>query len=99
MEVSVIYREQEYRYVEFCGRMTWVDASQIAVPVMLHTVLREHAIASGINSSVFVSTPDEIEANKVAVKEQKIKEKKVSKISKNKKKNLLGGFNPFKKGV
>ena len=98
MEVSVVYREKEYSYVKVGSAMTWVDDSQAIVPVMLHSILREQAISSGISSSVFLSdipTPDEIKEEK----EQKIKEKKISKVSKSKKSKLLSGFNPFQKGV
>lgn len=94
MEVSVLYKEKKYSYIQLGEMMTWVDDEQTVVPLMLHSVLREKAISSGINSSIFLSDIPVLEKNK----EKKIKEKKVVKSSKNaKKKNLLSGFNPFQK--
>lgn len=94
MEVLVVYRDKKYSYVKLGDMMTWVDEERAVVPVMLHSMLREKAIASGTNSEVFLSTIEEMKAQKEKNKE----EKKISKIKKKiTKKNVLTGFKIFKK--
>jgi hypothetical protein len=53
MDVVVNYRGRLYKYTEVNSMTTWVNDKNNLVPVSLHSILREKALASGIDESVF----------------------------------------------
>lgn len=53
MTVIVIHNGKKYQYVESDLSMTWIDEKNNKVPVMLHQILREKAINSGIKIETF----------------------------------------------
>ena len=84
MNVEVKLNGRTYRYINVGISTTWVNEDNIIVPVMMHTKLRETAIASGIDSSVFVN----IVVTKIEVDKKECKTTNI-------KKNSLKGINPF----
>ncbi len=90
MEVEIDYGGRKYRYSKVGEILTWVDDKDLTVPVMLHSILRDRAISSGIDKSIF------LEARTPNKKPEKIKENKDTKKSPKKSKTkLIGSINPF----
>jgi len=80
---------RKYTYTTIGSMMTWVDDKHMVVPVVLHTKLREKAIADGTDISIFLSDPVESKPERKSVSVKKSKSKTT------KKSTLKGGFNPF----
>lgn len=87
MEVSVTFRNQKYTYKNIGSFFTWVDERNLAVPLLIHTHLREMALAEGADISFFLSAPKPPRTEDLTQPLQRS-----SKVAQ-KKKNL--GFNPF----
>lgn len=87
--ILIEFQNKKYQYLEVDGNMIWVDERNLAVPVMLHPKLREQAISSGVDKSVFVGDV------KMPAKKKESSDKSL-KSSKAKKQDLKGKFNPFK---
>jgi len=89
MEVSVIYQGRNYKYAQVGKIQTWIGEDQMAVPVMLHSSLREKAVSEGADSSIFSTIDQERPSEE--------KEKVVKKSKTKTKKLMKNGFNPFLK--
>lgn len=85
MTVEVHYGGKKYFYLEVDFITTWVDEHHIPVPVKLHSILREKALASGTDPSIFI-------CNNIKIP---IRKSKVDK-TKNNQNNMQGVVNPFK---
>lgn len=80
--VEVIYGGRKYTYSKVGELMTWMDDKRMVIPVMLHRILREQALESGADVSIFLSKQ----------REQEVKDAPKSKGSN---KKIKGVFNPF----
>jgi hypothetical protein len=81
----------EYTYSKDGEFITWKDRQGLAVPLMLHTILREKALSEGVDSNIFLT-------NRLITLPKIEREKKVVSVGKKSitnKKGLIGGFNPF----
>lgn len=93
-EISVKLEKRVYRYKDTGQFFTWVDESNRPVPVIIHTKLREKALAEGASLSHFLSSPKPPRSEAMDEPESKAENTSTSK----KKLNLTGGFNPFNNG-
>lgn len=93
-EVSTTLHGKVYTY-KFNGKFyTWFDAKNLPVPVIIHSKLREQAIAEGKDESIFLSTPKPPHSERVGPPE-KAETKTTASTTK---KKQTAGFNPFAKG-
>lgn len=97
-EVKTMYNGKIYTYKNLGGIFTWFDARNLAVPVMVHSSLREKALSEGADISIFLSTPkpprSEIPPN---IKEPNEEQVPIAEQPKKKLPKTLG-FNPFSTG-
>lgn len=93
MDIVVSLGNRVYRYKNTGTFYTWVDEKNRPVPVIIHTKLREKALAEGANISHFLSVPKPPRSEDLSPPEER-EEKNSSK----KKINMTGGFNPFNIG-
>jgi hypothetical protein len=93
MEITVVLSSRLYRYKNTGSFYTWVDHKNRPVPVLIHTKLREKALAEGADISHFLSVPKPPRSEDLSPPDER-EEKQSSK----KKSNLTGGFNPFNVG-
>lgn len=87
MAVVVIYNGKKYQYTEVNQISTWVDENGNVAILKLHTILREKALASGVDPSIFICKNIKIPILNSVVEKNT-----------NKPKNKIQGvINPFKK--
>ena len=91
-EVVVNLGNKIYRYKNTGQFFTWVDDKSRPVPVIIHTKLREKALAEGANPSHFLSSPKPPRSEVVDDPDAKVEKATGKKL------NLTGGFNPFNNG-
>lgn len=85
--IDVTYFGKRYTYSKVGTMITWSDSDGMAIPVMLHSILREKAIATGVDKSIFISKEGDYKVEKATKKSGGVKQVKGT---------LKGGFNPFK---
>jgi len=82
--IDIKFQGKRYKYTQLGRIVTWVDNENMAVPVFLHTKLREYAIEQGYDVGIFIRKKSELPPDPNKPKQ------KVFKKRKNK-----GRFNPF----
>ena len=86
MDIKVVFYWKVYKYVELGRITTWVDSSNLTVPVFLHSKLREQALKDGFDESNFLSEKQELKALPEEVLVKKVRSKNSTVVA----------FNPFK---